>query len=172
MIISLIGYRATGKSTIGSRLATTLQVPFYDSDHLILKKIRKPISEFFATEGENQFREIESEIACELMKIPVGVISWGGGVILTENNREKIKNSSKTIWLQASSETIHERISHDPQSVQNRPALTQLDRIDEIKNHLSLREPLYQECADHTIQTDEKSVEEITQLLVDTINRQ
>ena len=79
-MISLIGLPGSGKSTVGRHLARRLQLPFFDSDHVIEQRLGCSIREYFEREGEARFRDIEESVVDELTQAPSGVLSTGGGV--------------------------------------------------------------------------------------------
>ena len=91
MVFSLIGYRGTGKSTIGKRLAEKLNLPFCDSDTIIEQQAERTIAQIFTDEGESGFRDLESSVVVQLMNSRKGIIAWGGGVILERS--EPSRNS-------------------------------------------------------------------------------
>ena len=86
--ISLIGYRGSGKTTVGTRLAERLGWSYVDSDQKVVDKTGRTIRELFDKQGELAFREIESEVIMELADCQQHVISLGGGVVLKESNRD------------------------------------------------------------------------------------
>src|SRR2546426_367574 len=105
MSIVLIGYRGSGKSTIGQKLADRLWQDFIDTDQLIIKRAGKSIKEIFEREGEGRFRELESEVVKEAARLEDVVISLGGGAILREENRAAIRDGGhKVIYLRCEPE--------------------------------------------------------------------
>lgn len=170
MIVSLIGYRGTGKSSVGKLLAEQLDLPFFDSDEVITQEAGRTIADIFASEGEAFFRQLESQAAQQLMQQQDAVISWGGGVVLSELNREIIRRSGKTVWLQASAEVLNRRLNLDAKTEENRPALTDLDPLAEIRLNLAKRDALYRSCADIILDTDTLDVQQIVQMIVEKIN--
>ena len=172
MIISLIGYRGTGKTTVGRLMAEQLAIPFLDSNQQIVERAGRSIAEIFESEGESTFRDLESEVCSEMMQRHSAVLSWGGGVILRENNRQAISGSNVTFWLQATEGTIFHRIHGDSRSKENRPALTELDPLQEIRTNLEHRRAFYDECCDHVIATDSLSSAQVADSLLIWINRQ
>ena len=78
-MISLVGLPGSGKSTIGRQLARRLQLNFFDSDHAIEARLGCPIREFFEREGEERFRDMESEVIDQLSQQGIGVLATGGG---------------------------------------------------------------------------------------------
>src|SRR3954451_18248173 len=114
MSIVLIGYRGSGKTTIGQKLADRLWQDLVDTDKLIVKKSGKSIKEIFEQEGEGRFRDLESEVVREVVKLQDVVISMGGGAVLREENRQAIKDSGhKVIYLKCEPAELHKRIEAD-----------------------------------------------------------
>ena len=162
MNIVLIGYRGTGKSTVGKLLAARLGRELVSTDAEIVKRAQRTIPEIVAQEGWDYFRNLESDICREIASRDQLVIDTGGGAILLAQNVEVLKKNGTVFWLTASVETIAKRIGGDNQ----RPSLTGTKSfVDEIQDVLRERTPKYQAAADHTIATDNRSVNQ----LVDTI---
>lgn len=145
MSVFLIGYRGSGKSTIGRKLADRLWQTFLDSDELIVKQAGKTIREIFESEGETGFRDRETLIVRELAMLAEHVVALGGGAVLREENRKAIAEAGhKVIYLRCDPEELHRRIQADPETAANRPALSALGGgIEEIKQKLAEREPIY-----------------------------
>jgi shikimate kinase len=169
--IILIGYRGTGKTTIGRILAKRLSMPFVDSDPIIECRANKTIAEIFRDEGEKTFRDYEENVFADLLQARryALVIASGGGAILRENTRKLMRKRGKVIWLTAAPETILTRIQIDKTTETRRPDLTNLPQLEEIKAILTNRTPLYQNTAHIIIDTESitraKLVEEIIALL-------
>lgn len=155
----LIGYRGTGKSTIGPILARRLGWTFIDADERIEAAAGRSIAEIFAAEGETGFRDRESATLAELCRGDDLVIATGGGVILRDANRQRLRDSGFVVWLTASPETIWDRLQHDPTTTSRRPNLTPGGGLDEIRSLLAVREPLYRQTANFTIATEALSPE-------------
>ena len=144
MSVVLIGYRGTGKSTVGKRLADRLWQPFVDTDELIVRKAGKTIREIFEKQGEKAFRDLESTIVRDTLMLQEHVISLGGGALLREENRAALKASGhKVVYLKCAPEELYRRISEDPESVAARPDLTSAGGLEEVKELLAAREPTY-----------------------------
>lgn len=147
MSIVLIGYRGSGKTTIGKRLADRLWQSFVDVDDLIVKKAGKNIKQIFEQHGEAHFRDLETEAVKEICKLSDHVIGLGGGTLGREENRRAIREAGhKVIYLKCEPAELHRRIQADPQSIETRPNLTNLGGgIEEIKKMLAEREPIYRQ---------------------------
>ncbi len=163
MNIVLIGYRGTGKSSVGSLLAARLGRELVSTDAEIVRRAQRAIPEIVAQEGWEYFRDLESDICGELSGRDQLVIDTGGGAILREKNVEAIKKNGTVFWLTASVETIAKRIGGDNQ----RPSLTGTQSfVDEVENVLRERTPKYRAAADHTIATDDRSVNQLVEILL------
>lgn len=155
MVVTLIGYRATGKTTVGPELAKRLGWTCVDSDVEIEKQTGRSIAQIFADDGEPEFRRIERTVIAELLNRDKLVLSAGGGAILSEATRTQAKKSGPVIWLQASVDTIVQRLTADQTSKDNRPALTDHDdQRAEVTEVLKLRTKLYADVATIVIDTD------------------
>ena len=163
MNIVLIGYRGTGKSTVGRLLAARLGRDLVSTDAEIVKRAKRTIPEIVAQEGWEYFRNLESAICGELASRDQLVIDTGGGAILRAQNVEALKKNSIVFWLTASVETIAKRIGGDNQ----RPSLTGTNSfVDEIQDVLRERMPEYQAAADHSIATDDRSINQLVEMLL------
>lgn len=166
MNVILIGYRGTGKSSVGRRLAQRLHRPFLDADEQLEERVGCSIAEYFASDGESAFRDRESEILAELVQQTDAVISLGGGAVLRPQNRQAIRQGGFVVWLQANPETLAKRLHADATTAGRRPALTTHDPMTEILALLEQRRPFYAECAEHTIDTERKSLDAIVDEIV------
>lgn len=154
----LIGYRGTGKSTVGRTLATALNWPFYDADAIIEAKAGRTIAQIFADETESGFRDRESAVLQELCQYTPAIISTGGGAILRPENRLLLRSAGQIIWLTAPVDVIWERLQTDPTTGARRPNLAGGGRA-EVEQLLRTREPWYRECADQILDTAHRSPE-------------
>jgi shikimate kinase len=163
MNIVLIGYRGTGKSTVGRLLAARLGRELVSTDAEIVKRAQRAIPEIVAQQGWDYFRDLESDICQELSSRDHLVIDTGGGAILRPQNVEVLKKNGTLFWLTASVETIVKRIGSDNQ----RPSLTGTKSfVDEIQDVLQERMPKYQAAADHVIETDNRSINQLVETLL------
>ncbi len=144
MSVVLIGYRGSGKTTVGKRLADRLWQPFVDTDELVVRKAGKSIREIFEQDGEAAFRDLESQVVRDVCPLQEHVISLGGGALGREENRAALKASGhKVVYLKCDPEVLHRRISEDPQSAADRPNLTAEGGLEEVKALHEAREPIY-----------------------------
>jgi shikimate kinase len=158
--LALVGFRGTGKSSVGRVLAGRLGLPFADADVVLETKLGVSIADLFKTHGEPYFREQEAATLRELTESPSPlVLATGGGVILRKANREALRRFGTVVWLTADPALLAERLAADPTN--HRPALTPLGVIEEIEHLLEARAPLYREVADFTISTDDKTVQTV-----------
>ena len=163
MNIVLIGYRGTGKSTVGKLLARRLGHELVSTDAEIVKRAKQSIPEIVAQHGWEYFRDVESDVCRDLAERDQLVIDTGGGAILRPQNVEVLKRSGKLIWLTATVETITARIGGDTQ----RPSLTGTKSfVDEIRDVLRDRAPKYQAAADHVVQTDGRSIQHLVEAIL------
>jgi shikimate kinase len=162
MLVTLIGYRGSGKSTVAEALATRLGWEWIDADAVIEESAGRNIREIFASEGESGFRRREREALAGLLQGQKLVLAAGGGAILNADTRREMQAAGPVVWLQASVGVLSARIAADPTTAQRRPNLIG-GGTDEIARLLAEREPLYRECASYTIYTDNLSVPEIVE---------
>lgn len=165
MHIYMVGFRGSGKSTVGVRLAQLLDRPYIDSDKAIEAEGRT-IREIFEEVGEEGFRDKEQDVILRIGALAQPhVVGLGGGAILRETNRRGLKSSGRCVWLQGSPSELFKRISEDASSVASRPNLTAGGGYNEVVDLLAKREPLYQEVADFVAQTDGRTPDEIAEEL-------
>lgn len=150
--IALIGYMGTGKTTIGKRLARRLGLSFVDTDAYIEKQQGKSISRIFEQEGEPAFRRMEETVLETLAAEENLLISTGGGIVLSEQNRKLLKERTFLVTLTASPGAIYSRVRGNT----DRPLLQEADPYQKIVDMLEARKPYY-EIGDIIIPTDELS---------------
>jgi shikimate kinase len=166
MIVTLIGYRGCGKSSVGPLLAARLQCRCIDSDDEIEASSGKSIGEIFADDGETRFRALETEVLRKLLTGPSSVVAAGGGAILASVNRERMKQAGPVVWLTASIATLASRIGGDEESQQRRPSLTGKSIEDEVADVLESRLDLYRDAATMTVDAESESPQQITERIV------
>jgi shikimate kinase len=168
MILTLIGYRATGKTTLARLLAKRLGWDWIDAAVEIERIAGKSIARIFAEEGEPAFRDREARVIADLCRRDRLVLAAGGGAPLREENRGALRAAGKVVWLTALPETLHRRMTGDATTATRRPNLTAHGPMEEIAHLLAVREPLYRQTADLTVDTENGSPEQ----LADDILRQ
>lgn len=166
MVITLIGYRGTGKSTLAAPLARRLDWEWIDADVELERRAGRSIKDIFATDGEPEFRRLERELLAELLKSDRLVIAAGGGAILNEATRAEMQAAGPVIWLRASADTIERRLATDPTTGQRRPNLTSSGGREEIERLLAIREPLYRQCATITLDSDKVAAEQLVETVL------
>ena len=171
MHIILIGYRGTGKSSVGKKLAAKLQLPFYDTDELIEAESGRSILEMVAEQGWPYFRQREREIIRKLACAHKSVIATGGGVVMDEENTDILKKHGILIWLHADLKTIVERIQSDLRSKTQRPSFSNNDIFEETEEVLEKRIPVYSRLADLSTDTTVKNVDEIVNVICQFLNK-
>jgi shikimate kinase len=139
----LIGYRGSGKTSVGKNLAKILGLDYLDTDIAIQEKSGRSVKEIFADHGEAAFRDMETEILEELVShqgtAQPTVIATGGGMVMREHNRRLLKQLGTVIWLQVSAKTALDRILGDSFTGEQRPALTDQNLADEVRVMVSDR---------------------------------
>lgn len=165
----LIGYRGAGKSGVGQLLAQRLGWHFIDADLLLERTHGKSIGAIFAEEGEASFRDKEEAILISLRELRNCVVATGGGVVLRESNRRRLRALGKVVWLMADVDTISQRLKNDLSNAQRRPDLT-VGGITEIQENIAMREPLYQDCADVVVSTTGESIQGVVENLLQILD--
>lgn len=151
-----------GKSTIGRHLASQVKKTFIDADHELEQRTGASISLIFEIEGEPGFRKRESALLEELTQLPDLVMATGGGVVLDPNNRKLLRTNGYVVYLRAQVETLLERTRKD----KKRPLLQNAtDRKKIIEDLYLQRDPLYQQEADLTVDTDHRSPLAVARLI-------
>jgi shikimate kinase len=166
MNIVLIGMRGSGKTTVGKILAQKLGRELVEMDELIARKTGFSIPEIVEKYGWEKFRDIEEEITSEVARRDNIINASGGGVITRERNIAKLKKSGVLVWLQADVDTLVSRTEED----KGRPPLVEgRTRRDDMEITLKERKPLYQKAADLTIDTENKTPEEVSEAIINLI---
>ena len=165
MKVILIGYRASGKTTVGKLLAMLIKVPFYDADSVVEEIGNAPVKNIIAHHGWEYFRKKETEAIQLLSAKGDCVIATGGGVILAAENVKLLKQMGAIIWLNATLKDIIDRLNEDAQNNATRPQFTTGDLAQETVDILAERLPLYKKTADFMINTAGKSAPQIAETI-------
>lgn len=159
--VFLIGLRGSGKSTVAALLAERLGMKWVDADALLEERAGQSIRALFAgPEGEAGFRDRESALLAELCSWPDHVVATGGGIVLREENRARMRASGLVVWLRADVDTLWARISGDAGTTERRPALGVGGRA-EVADVVAARERLYQSSAHHAVDTTARDPAEV-----------
>lgn len=152
MNICLIGLPGAGKSTLGRRLANSLDRPFVDSDHEIEQRIGCTIREFFEQQGEDAFRDVEEATITELTGRPgPWVLSTGGGSVLRPGTRLRLHDAAHVVYLCVQPAELAQRLRHD----RRRPLLQGVDPLERLQALFDERDAFYRETAHTIIQTSD-----------------
>jgi len=154
-----------GKSTVGKQLARRLNVPFFDTDDVIRLHEGCSIAAFFEAQGEERFRDVETEALHGLLTDASDtgrVIATGGGIVLREANRQALRNDAVSIYLRAGPEELFRRVRHDTR----RPLLQVRDPLAKLRDLYAKRDPLYREVSAFVIETGKPSVTMLVNLIM------
>ena len=165
MNIILMGYRCSGKTSAGKRLAERLGFSFYDTDEMVERQMGLQIRRIVAEQGWDAFRQAERAVIRELSGADRGVIALGGGAVLDSRNVENLKGNGFFVWLIAAAKTIAARMGNDEASGSERPSLTQASSIGEIDQVLAEREPLYRCLANLVVDTTEIEADRVAEAI-------
>lgn len=157
--IYLIGPMGSGKTAVGRRLASLLDMRFFDSDAEIEKRTGVDIRYIFEKEGEARFRERERDVIAELTALEGIVLATGGGAVLDASTRQRLGTTGTVVYLQASVDTQLTRT----QPARNRPLLMTDDPRAVLERLMSIRVPLYEEIATLTIDTTGRHVRAVAE---------
>jgi shikimate kinase len=165
----LIGYRATGKTSVGARLAEVLQRPFVDLDQVLVREAGRAIADIVAQGGWAEFRRLEKELVARYRDARGLVLATGGGVVLDPNNVAALRENGIIIWLRAEPAVIQARLAQDQPRDANRPSLTGGDTIREVAAVVEERAPLYLAAAQISIDTTHRSVGQVVKLVLEAL---
>lgn len=160
--IALVGMPGGGKSTVGRQLAKRLGWSFIDSDAQIEKRIGCTIKAFFEREGEEAFRDLEATVIDEVSALRSVVIATGGGAVLRPENRQRLHDRCRVIYLKSSPEELHRRLRHDT----SRPLLQVADPLARLRQLFNERDPLYTEVAHFTVETGRPAVSALVNMIL------
>lgn len=153
----LLGFMGAGKSTI----ARGLDPDYIDMDALIEERLGISIANFFAEKREEAFRQVESEVLADLLKTNQ-VVSTGGGVVISQRNRDLLKTNPDNIYLKADFETLYQRIAADKDN--QRPLFLNKSK-EELASIFHERQAWYEEVASQVLDVTKLSPEEIIEEL-------
>lgn len=169
MNIVLIGYRCSGKTVVGNIIAHTLARDLYDTDALIEKNAGCSIEAIVSQDGWEYFRKTERQVVAAVAEKDDLVIATGGGVVLDEANMVNLRREGLIVWLDVKMEVIEKRMAKDQRSGKSRPSLTGGDSLQEIKQVLDYRRPLYEKEATIAVDTSNLSTLEVADSIMESL---
>jgi shikimate kinase len=146
--IALVGLMGVGKSSVGRRLASALNLPFRDTDAEVEAAAGRSISDIFVDLGEEAFREGERRVIARLLEQPPHVLATGGGAYMNEQTRAVIKSKAVSVWLKADLEVLVQRVTRKD----TRPLLVGKDALAVLRAQADARYPIYSQ-ADIIVET-------------------
>ena len=162
MNIFIVGPMGSGKSTVGKIISDEMFLNFFDTDEEIESRTGASIDWIFDLEGEAGFRKRESDILNEMVEKNSIVLSTGGGIILSDNNRELLSSRGTVFYLSTPILTQVERTAKD----KDRPLLKDGDPEEILTKLHNEREALYEMVSDHVVDTENKSSKEVASEII------
>lgn len=162
--IYIIGMMGAGKTTVGELLAKELEYRFFDTDVLIERVKGKAIAEIFKTEGEDEFREIESQVLGSLSAYMKSVVATGGGIVLRQKNWSYLHHGI-VVWLDLPVEQLYQRLQGDT----TRPLLQEVDPLEKLRSLLDDRQGLYSQADLQVTMTGEETPEGVARRVLEKI---
>jgi shikimate kinase len=162
-LICLVGMPGSGKSTVGRHIARDIGQPFIDTDHVIEQRIGCSIREYFETQGEQAFRDVEQAVVDEVMQLDGHVVATGGGAVLRPANRQVLRDRGVVVYLRSTPEDLARRLRHDS----HRPLLQGgSDPLRRLRTLFQDRDPLYLRTAHFVIETGRPSVHSLVNMVM------
>lgn len=161
----LVGPMGAGKTTVGRLLAAELSCEFFDTDHEIQQRCGADIPWIFDVEGEDGFRQRETQMIRELSARNGAVIATGGGAVLREENRDLLRESGTVIYLSITVEQQLKRTSRD----RSRPLLQRPDKEKVLREMYRQRDPLYRATADIIIRSERRGPRSVVRNIVQQV---
>lgn len=160
--LALVAMPGAGKTTVGRLLAKQLHLPFVDADHEIEQRLGMAIKDYFATQGEAAFRDVEQSVIADLANGRPMVLATGGGAVLREANRDALHRHCTVVYLRSTPEELFRRLRHDRQ----RPLLQVDDPLRKLRELYRERDPLYRRAAHFVIETGRPSVHGLASMIL------
>jgi shikimate kinase len=168
--IFLIGYRCTGKTTVGREVAQQIGATFVDADERLMKNTGETVAAIVSRGGWSLFRRLEKQALKEICTKRGQVVATGGGIVTDPDNIEMMKQHGAVVWLHATPETIYSRMSKDEKTGDLRPSLTDYNLKEEIEKTLSERISLYERAMTFEVDTDRKSYMDIAREIISRLS--
>lgn len=169
MFLTLIGYRGSGKTSVAAALSRMLGLPTFDSDKIVQDRAGCTIAEIFSRQGETAFRDLEEAAITDVLSGPDAILSAGGGAILRESTRTRMRSAGPVAWLVASPTELRRRIETDQVNSSQRPSLTTAGLLQEIESVLQTRLPIYEQASTLKIDTEGKTAESIADEIISSL---
>lgn len=163
--VTLVGPMGSGKTSVGKKLAAMLGYDFVDTDKLIEKEAGKSVAKIFEEQGEAGFRALETATVARLSGAEGKVIASGGGAVIDPQNRHVFRLIGHTVYLRASARELYQRIKNDT----GRPLLQGSAEPQKVVQKLLQERAKFYEEADFAVDTEDLSVEEVTDVLIDEL---
>ena len=163
--IILIGPMGSGKSTIGNILANKLGRDFQDSDHFIEKRTGVDIGRIFDIEGEDGFRDRESQALENLLNLDNQVVATGGGSVLRKENQTLLRSKGYIVFLDTSVNQQMQRLRRD----KKRPLLQTENPRERLEDLFNARRPIYLDLADLAVKTDRKQARKLAAEIINQL---
>jgi shikimate kinase len=155
----------SGKTTIGKLISKSLERNFLDTDHVIEKKTGVDVSTIFELEGEDGFRSREHNFLRELKDSQKLVIATGGGIVLSSENRDLLKEIGCVVYLRSYIKDLVSRLKDD----KTRPLIQNVNISQKINDLFNERDPLYLAVADYIIETKNKKINDIKKEILELL---
>ena len=151
-------------------MARRLGITLVDTDRQIEQREQRTVANIFADDGEAYFRDAEEAVVANCLQNDNQILSLGGGAVLRDATRERIKSTEAVVWLKADIDSILRRLSDDPNTQTTRPNLTDLPARTEVQQLLEIRTPIYESCATLAIETTDRTPAEIVDEIVTNLS--
>lgn len=166
MNVILIGYRGSGKSTIGRLLADRLGLAFVDTDDEIQRRFgNRSIKQIWEQYGPKAFRDVEAVVVSELVENADQVLALGGGTVIPPAGRVAVQHArhATRVYLHCDPSELKRRLDADPERAHRPHWGYDKDAPDHIREHLAEREPIYRMVADRVVDVTGRSVEQVVE---------
>ncbi|MGD2126924.1 MAG: shikimate kinase [Desulfobacteraceae bacterium] len=166
MNVVLIGFRCSGKTSVGKLLARNLTRKFVDLDEAVIELAGCSIEEIVLSRGWEHFRDLERKAVEKFTTQDNLVIAGGGGVVNDRGNVDNLRRNGWVVWLHVNAQVVRDRMANEQRAGKVRPSLTGKDPLREVTDLLNLRIPLYESAHDMRLNTNELSIQQAADLIM------